>query len=89
VRVRVCNHFYREKSNTFYEYVFVALGIQHAVRLRHIIICGLSGSTVLFYIISQKARFSKKVFENKMLVLFSLQLFFCNISSFSEELSEI
>jgi len=32
--------------------VFVALGIQHAMRMRHIIICGLSGSTVFFYIMS-------------------------------------
>jgi len=31
--------------------VFVALGIQHAIRMRHIVTCGLSGSTILFHII--------------------------------------
>ena len=32
--------------------MFVALGIQHAVRMRHIVICGMTGSTIFFYIIS-------------------------------------
>ena len=31
---------------TYYECMLVSLGIQHAIRLRHIAICGLFGSTV-------------------------------------------
>jgi len=32
--------------------VFVALGIQHAMHMRHVAIGGLSGSTVFFHITS-------------------------------------
>jgi hypothetical protein len=49
-----CNYCCSEKavSITHPKCAFVALGIQHAMRIRHIVICGLPGSTVLFHIIS-------------------------------------
>jgi len=33
-------------------FLFVALGIRHAMRMRHIVICGLSGSTLFFHSIA-------------------------------------
>jgi hypothetical protein len=39
-------------SITHSECVFVALGIQHALRMRPIATCGLSGLTLFFQIIS-------------------------------------
>jgi len=65
---RSCNHCCRGKSASiaYYEYVFVSLVIQHAMCMRHIAIRVLSGSTVLFHIISLTARFSKNVTEHKM-----------------------
>jgi hypothetical protein len=41
-----------KQSVTYSECVSVALGIQHAMLVRHIVICGLSGSTTFFHIIS-------------------------------------
>jgi hypothetical protein len=39
-------------STTHSESVFVALGIQHAMQMRHIVISGLPSSTTLFHNIS-------------------------------------
>jgi hypothetical protein len=52
IEIRSCNHCCSRKaiSITYSECAFIALGIQHATRVRHIDVCGLSGSTVLFHI---------------------------------------
>jgi len=54
IEARSRNHFCRGKSSQVLHIlsVLLALGIQHAMRMRPIVICGLSGSTVFFHIIS-------------------------------------
>ena len=47
----------------------VVLAIQHAMRMRHISICGMSGSTIFFHVISKRLRFLEKVIEYKVSVL--------------------
>jgi hypothetical protein len=43
--VRSCNHYCSGS-------VFAVLGIQHATRMRRIVMCGLSGSKIYYHIIS-------------------------------------
>jgi hypothetical protein len=52
VRVTIFAEEKKSKSIIYSECVFVALGIQQATRMRHIVICGLSFSTKYFNIIS-------------------------------------
>jgi hypothetical protein len=55
------------KSNKYYIYfdrVFVALGIHHA--MRHIFIRGLLASTMVFHVIRKRHDLKKKVIEPKM-----------------------
>ena len=54
---------------TYSEIVFLALDIKHAVRMRHIVVCGLSGAALFFTIISKQSNFPKTVMEHKMCVL--------------------
>jgi hypothetical protein len=40
------NIYFILSSITRSKYMFIALSIQHAVRVRHVVICGLSGCTI-------------------------------------------
>jgi hypothetical protein len=86
-----CNCFYSGRVITisYSEYVFVALDMPQEMRMRHIVIYGLSGSTIFFshYLINSTI-LDKKLLHIKCVFLFSLQ-FFMKRSSFYEELSEI
>jgi len=66
--MRSRNHCCRGKaiSSTYSECVSVALVIKHAKRTRHIVICGLSGSTIFFlhYLINGTI-FEKKLLNTK------------------------
>jgi hypothetical protein len=75
MEVRLGNHCCSGKAiNVIHsEILIVALVIQLALRMRHIV-CGLSGCPIFFCIISQMARFSKNVTEREICFDFSLKL---------------
>ena len=62
IEVHSCNHCCSGNavSVACSECMFVALVNQHAMRVWHIVICGLNGLTLFFHIISQRARLSGK-----------------------------
>jgi hypothetical protein len=58
--------------------VLVTLVIQHVTRTRHIVICNLSRSTIIFHVVSYTIGSSKekKITEHTTCFLFSMQLLF-------------
>ena len=70
-RVRVTIFAAEKNTITYSECMFVALGIQHAMRMRHIVICGLAGTTKFFHIPPKRHDFRKDFIEHKRCVLIS------------------
>ena len=67
IEARSCNHCCCGKaiSITYSEFIFLALGIEHASCMGRIVICGLSGSTVFFPTLSYKRQdLGTKVIEH-------------------------
>jgi hypothetical protein len=73
---RSCNHCCSGKAIPITQPVceFVALGIQHSMRMRRIATCGLPRSTIFFHIFSLMAQFcAQKILNTKRVFWFSLQ----------------
>jgi len=71
------NHFCSGKaiSVTYSKCVFGALCVQHAIRMRHIAICGLSASTSFFHMSHKRHDFRKHILLIiKCVFWFSIQL---------------
>jgi len=60
IEVRSCSHYCggKARSVSYSEYVFAPLVSLHAMRMHHIVICGLPHSTLFFHIIETTAGFS-------------------------------
>ena len=73
IRARLRNNCWRRKATvtTYSECVSIALGIQHAIRVRRIIFCGPSASSLFFsqYLING-ATFGEKLMKLKCVIFF-------------------
>ena len=68
---RSCNHCCSRKAInvTYSECAFVVLGTQQAIRVRHIVICGLPGTTVFFSTFPHKwYNYRKNIINHKVSV---------------------
>jgi hypothetical protein len=76
IDARLCNHSSRGEAiiNTYSECVSVALGIEHEMRMHHIIIRELSGSRICYHIIEIKQDFQEtKLLNPKYVFRFSVR----------------
>jgi hypothetical protein len=64
--------------------VFLALVVQYAMRMRHIIICGLSRSTIILQIVLYKQDFRKKKYWTQIACFDFLYNFYLKNFSFYE-----
>jgi len=70
-------------SIIYCEWVFIALGIQHAIRTHHIVICGLPGSTTFSTLSHKRPDFREGrggLLNQKKLCFFSSTTFIWSIS---------
>ena len=79
----VCKHCCRRNAiiSTYLERVFVELGLQHAMRMRIIVFCGLPDSTIFFFTLSHKRHdIRRKELLNTQCVSICSTYFVWNIS---------